>query len=272
MKRYLTLLATLLIATLLGAAETPLSHSARMEAMKASSKLHYELFRKHYDHALLAMPLAEDINMIEETTGLTALSLACKDESADAIDMVQPLVAKYGADPDVVDAKGFTALHYAAYAGNHAVVEFLVKNGADIDVANPKAKGSRVTPLFLAYQKGRSRVADFLKLHGAKDIDPAVRRNLDLAAALSAAAAGLRDLPKNTDPQRALRIRLKSIDTTTSRTLQEQGRLEELKAWEGIKDQLMQAIEDTPIEPGMSRTAYIRQVMAKMPRSFTQQE
>lgn len=37
--------------------------------------------------------------------------------------LVKPSLAIYGADPDVVDSQGFTALHYVAGAGNWTVVE-----------------------------------------------------------------------------------------------------------------------------------------------------
>ena len=138
----------------------------RSAAIEAASPLHYALYRKNYDDALAAMPLAKDIDIIEETTGMTALGLAAKDESADAIDMVQALVLRFGADPKLVDAEGKSALHYAAAAGNLAVVQFLVRMGAEVDAENP-SEGSRSTPLAMALATGRTRVADYLLRQGA---------------------------------------------------------------------------------------------------------
>ena len=243
------------------------SSQGRMEILKEASKLHYELYRKHYDRALEAMSLAQDIDMVEESTGLTALCLAARDESADAIDMVQPLVAKYGANPRATDAKGFTALHHAAFVGNYAVVEFLANNGADVDAENPLVRGQRITPLYMAYQKGRTRIARFLKLRGAQELDEAVLQDLQLSAALSAAAESLRDLPKGSDPKAAIQARLDSIASVTTQTLQEQGRVAELEAWLRIQADLMEALRNTPVDPEMSKSAYLRSVFTKLAES-----
>lgn len=167
-------------------AQTCVDHNripAGLEALFNNSKLHFELKRNHYDHALMAMLLTEDIDMIEETTGMTALGLAAKDESADAFDMVEPLVLKFGADVKLADANGYTALHYAAAAGNLAVVQFLANFGALVDVekeeeTDKRREGHRITPLYMAYKHDRPRVADFLRMHGAIEIDPGVRAGL----------------------------------------------------------------------------------------------
>lgn len=116
------------------------------ERLRAESPLHYELLFKHYDHALKAMPGIDDVDAIDSTTGLTALGLASKDESADAIDVVRPLVLTYVADVQQADAVGNTALHYASAAGNMAVVLFLIDNGADVNAANRMG----ITPLYFA--------------------------------------------------------------------------------------------------------------------------
>src|SRR5690606_36916597 len=51
-----------------------------------------------------------------------------------------------GADINAASAAGRTALHAAVYVGANSLVEFLVKNGARMDVAN----GCGRTPLSLA--------------------------------------------------------------------------------------------------------------------------
>ena len=165
---------------------------AGLEALFNNSKLHFELKRNHYDHALVAMLLTEDIDMIEETTGMTALGLAAMDESADAFDMVEPLVLRYGADVKLADANGYTALHYAAAAGNLAVIQFLANFGARVDVEKEEEKdktreGRRITPLYMAYKYDRPRVAEFLRMRGAIEIDPGVRAHLKITHRVSAA-------------------------------------------------------------------------------------
>lgn len=115
------------------------------------------------------MPLAEDIDALDPVYGETPLGMAAMDESTSAYAMVKPLLARYGADPNVTDRRGFTALHYAARASNYAVAELLLGFGADVDAENPLHEDKRTTPLWMAYQKNRTRLADFLKQRGARE-------------------------------------------------------------------------------------------------------
>ena len=242
---------------------------ARLEALRASSSLHYELQQQHYDHALSAMMLVEDIDMIEETTGMTALGLAAKDESADAIDMVQPLVLKYGADPKLVDAKGYTALHYASAAGNYGVVEFLANLGADVDAENVLGENRRITPLYMAHKHGRPRIAEFLRMRGAADIDPEIRADLELTDSMAAAAKEharklMRDaqlgVNRNGSLQDAERKSFLAISGAAEKTLREQGNLSELEAIQKHRARYLSAIDNTEPETGMSRVEYGRKV------------
>ena len=70
-----------------------------------------------------------------------------------------------------VDARsepgGWSALHYAAYAGRAEVAELLLERGAD---ARPAASAYRgETPLMLAFYFGHERTADVLVAHGGGD-------------------------------------------------------------------------------------------------------
>lgn len=239
----------------------PLTGRERLERMKVNAKLHYELLRRHYDHALASMPLAQDIDMIEEGTGLTALGLACKDETADAIDMVQPLVVKFAATVNKADRQGFTALHYAADSGNYAVVEFLVDHGADVNAANSVMEQVAITPLYMAYQKGHYRIADFLKLRGADDYPAEVREQLAFSGALSQAAAQLRELPPHVDPRQGLRHRFEALGETAVEHLRSTGNIEAVEQWHSMKARLLHALENTPREPGMSKEQIVQAVM-----------
>lgn len=170
-----------------------------LEALFKNSKLHFELKRNHYDHALVAMMLTKDIDMIEETSGMTALGLAAMDESADAFDMVERLVLQYGADLKLADTNGYTALHYAAAAGNLAVVKFLANFGARVDVEKEEEQGyrrdgHRITPLYMAYKHDRPRVAEFLRMRGAIDIDPGVSAHFKTTHRISATMRSLEEL------------------------------------------------------------------------------
>ena len=251
-------LAASILSVHLGAAADPNSRDERMEALKAASRLHYELSSKNYDEALAAMALAEDIDLIEESTGMTALCLASKDASADAIDMVEPLVLKYGADIDIPDSKGFLPLHHAASAGNYAVVRFLVDHGADVNAVNVvmEESGGRITPLMMAHQMGRTRITSFLELRGAKKMDPEIREAMEAGRALIDALGALRRMPRDGNPQQALR---EQIDIMAQK-LQAQDPSGNMEAWGHLNEWLERAVEQTSFEEGMSRGDYLRQL------------
>uniref|UniRef100_A0AC34QCX5 ANK_REP_REGION domain-containing protein n=1 Tax=Panagrolaimus sp. JU765 TaxID=591449 RepID=A0AC34QCX5_9BILA len=62
-------------------------------------------------------------------------------------------------DPDILDASFTTPLHYACLAGNLAIVEHLIKCGADV---NRQQKKSSMTPLHFACQSGNDQVVELL--------------------------------------------------------------------------------------------------------------
>jgi ankyrin repeat protein len=93
------------------------------------------------------------------------------------------LALKSGADVNAADDMGNTALHYAAYLRVDAVVQFLVENGARMDVTNKFGE----TPLWLSelalqffgggtYQVLQSSTGDLLRKLGAPAIKPAYDR------------------------------------------------------------------------------------------------
>ena len=69
-----------------------------------------------------------------------------------------------GANVDLQDKDGLTALHYACKTDNSCeVVSCLIKNGANINACT----GNKVTPLMRAAKKGNSDVVSLLIAHGA---------------------------------------------------------------------------------------------------------
>ena len=278
------LAACLLAGTTGAAADSPQDGSSRpettrdrVERLEEASPLHYALFRKNYDDALAAMPLAEDIDALDPVYGETPLGMAAMDESASAYEMVKPLIVTYGADPGVTDRRGLTALHYAARAGNYAVAELLLEFGADVDAENPLHEGRRITPLWMAYQKNRTRLADFLKQRGARELDAGVREKLridaEMSEAMSRAADRARRLPEGPDPELDLRKRFDAMAGATERTLRRQGRTEELEAWLEVKDRVFQAMAETP-PPGTDGSAerYAREMAAGLLRAVRPKE
>ena len=76
--------------------------------------------------------------------------------------IVQELLEKK-ADIRLCDAKGWTALHFAAFYGHADIVKTLLVNGAAINIQN----GNGATPLIFAAYKGRLEVVKVLLDHGA---------------------------------------------------------------------------------------------------------
>ncbi|MFC1636682.1 ankyrin repeat domain-containing protein [Planctomycetota bacterium] len=86
---------------------------------------------------------------------------------AGRFDIVDLLLAK-GADVNIRDDKGQTPLHIAAsYAAwNHPkIVELLLSKGADINAKDNNGK----TALSYAVVGGRTKIAEILRKHGAKE-------------------------------------------------------------------------------------------------------
>ena len=72
---------------------------------------------------------------------------------------------------DVPDrsAEGYTALHYAAAAGNLQVAEFLLGRGADVQLEGNRGTGR--TPLFLATTSGKLEIVKLLVTEGGANPD-----------------------------------------------------------------------------------------------------
>jgi len=91
--------------------------------------------------------------------GNTALMMAAFKRNRAA---VEALLAK-GAK---VNQPGWTALHYAAAAGDNEIVDILLKRGARIDAVSPLKTGA-YTPLMMAAREGKDDTALLLMKHGA---------------------------------------------------------------------------------------------------------
>jgi len=70
---------------------------------------------------------------------------------------------KNGANIDLKNKKGFSPLHYAAQYGHLSVIEYLVKNGANINLRNNRF----MTPLQIASENRFLTVDEYLINHGA---------------------------------------------------------------------------------------------------------
>ena len=104
-------------------------------------------------------------------TVLVVLSLLSAARSQDIFqafrrDDIQAVKALIEKSPQVVnsrDAEGQTPLHYAAYGGDSAVVNFLIDHGAKLEIQDIRAK----TPLHIAATNDRKDVVAILLRRGA---------------------------------------------------------------------------------------------------------
>ncbi|RPK42461.1 ankyrin repeat domain-containing protein [Streptomyces sp. ADI93-02] len=84
-----------------------------------------------------------------------------------------------GAEPDLSEDFGFTALRWAAGLGHAGVAETLLARGADPDLPGPQGE----VPLVVAARRGSVRTVRALLRHGVRDLSPALdeaRRMLTL--------------------------------------------------------------------------------------------
>lgn len=236
---------------------SPTAGRSMVEALKESSRLQYELIHKHYDNALEEMLTVEDIDAINPITGRTALGVACADESADAIDMVKPLVLTYRADVTLADAIGSTPLHYAARAGNLAVVQFLIDNGADVHAENIMGQ----TPLYSALERKRVRIAKILKDYGARELDEDATIELHASIALQEAMAAVQRRTgrgaSGANVQEAFRDRITSSFTAASEALLSDGKVAEAQLLQSVRERLIDIVDSTPRDDGMSSMEWV---------------
>lgn len=158
-------------------------------ALEREYPLHWVLNAKNYDEALRLIPLTPDLNAVD-LMGRTPLTIAAADESADAFDMVEALL-RMGADQTIADADGLLPLHYAAAAGTLSVVHLLVDGYSGAVNVRPEKNSpyfeidEGLTPLRMAYREGRSRVAKFLELRGAR-LPEEIAGELNMKASIDA--------------------------------------------------------------------------------------
>ena len=136
--------------------------------------LHRALEAREYTEAVQLIRLGADVNELS-VNGELPLVIAADDKSADAFDVVRELL-RFGALPSETDGEGYTALHHAASRGNMAVVDLLIRYGADINASKTKFNLVKnieydETPVSKAYSMGHFRVAEYLQSMGAATPD-----------------------------------------------------------------------------------------------------
>jgi hypothetical protein len=127
---------------------------------------------------VIAELIADKGLKLEQTApnGNTALMLA-------AFKRNKPAVIALLARGAIVTRPGWTALHYAAAAGDAEIASLLLEKYAYIDAESP----SQLTPLMIAAREGQLEVAELLLREGA---DARLTNNEKLTASQIAARAG----------------------------------------------------------------------------------
>lgn len=261
----------LLVVTTIGwSAEpvTPEAESKRFFALlNESSPLHYNLVTRKHGKVFELLPLVEDIDAIEPVSGATPLTMAARDETADAYDMVKAMVVQYGADPTETDRNGFTPLHYAARAGNLAVVEFLVVHGADVNASPTLKDGSRgrQTPLYMAYARDKPRVVTYLQFMGAHRLDSEMQEELDFEAKVLQILDKFkyRRLPEGADPTEWRRKLLTAAHSEVVEMLVASGDAKLAESIGQAIEPLLEALANTPRPEGMSHSEWKRMITVK---------
>jgi len=115
--------------------------------------------------ACMALLLARGADPnVRQDDGTTALHLATRAGRSTAVGHLLDA----GADPDPLDERGFTPLHSAAELGIVRLVDLLLKAGADPTRAAPGPSGP-VTPLDLATSRGHGAAIERLQQSGSTE-------------------------------------------------------------------------------------------------------
>lgn len=218
--------------------------------------LHYLLRTHRYDAVLDLLPIVADLNELDHE-GRTLLTIAAKDESADAYDMVKALIER-GADPKQQDGRGNTALYYAARAGTLAVVELLVdRYGADVNRPSTDPETGEPldfsTPLLSAAHGGRLRIIRFLESRGAEaaaDYLPVARMSARYQDHFEEMTDHLDDPPPNMTEDEFIRARRVASEKAMIQAMRDLGAPEEILEHHRQLNQAMRGIRD--LEPDVS--------------------
>ena len=130
------------------------------------------------NRALAELAIAHGYDVDTGRPGWPPLVVASRGDKGEHPEKIQALL-ELGADVNVRDYKGKTALHRAATAGFLASMEVLLANGADIEAADTQGE----TPLCDAVRAGRVDAVALLLERGA---DPTTRNAKGITPAMAA--------------------------------------------------------------------------------------
>lgn len=118
------------------------------------SRLINEILNLTHDYQAFLKEFGGDVNQVKNE--MTPLLKAISDGRIDFI----PLLCRDGADPNFYDSTTFPPLHLAIAGNNLRAVEYLVKNGADVELGLKQSE--QTTPLYLAILQNHLPIVEFL--------------------------------------------------------------------------------------------------------------
>ncbi len=124
------------------------------------------------NRALAELAIAHGYDVNTGRPGWPPLVVASRGDKGEHPEKIQALL-ELGADVNVRDYKGKTALHRAATAGFLGSMEVLLAHGAEIDAADAKGE----TPLFDAVRAGRVEAVALLLERGANPLSENYKGN-----------------------------------------------------------------------------------------------
>ncbi|XP_076784972.1 uncharacterized protein LOC117703140 isoform X2 [Arvicanthis niloticus] len=125
---------------------------------KYRSALHFACVYGHPEVVTLLVESSCEISP-KDAKDATPLIKASQCRQMECLD----ILLKHGADPNIVDCSGNTALHYAVYNGDIETATKLLEYKANIEAINE----NKITPLLLALKQNKEKMAEFLINNGA---------------------------------------------------------------------------------------------------------
>ena len=164
---------------------------AAAESSRASAQLLSELLAavEAGNDSKVAELISKDADLVNEAGEgkWTALHLAAQKGHTAVVEYL----LKQGADTEARDTEGYTALHWAAFCGHTEIVDYLLDRGANREAKNKWG----YTALHFAAQAGRLEIANYLIEE--RGVDISARDNQDNTALHLAARAGRLDVLKS---------------------------------------------------------------------------
>ncbi len=120
-----------------------------------ATALHWAAFNDDLETAQLLLAAGANLKAATRVGSITPLFMAAKNGNAAMLE----LLLKSGADPNSTDEHGTTALMTAAASGNASAVETLIEHGADVNARGRRSRADGADVRRFAEPGGRNQCA-----------------------------------------------------------------------------------------------------------------